>query len=114
MVELVDARYTSQKCCVCKTIDKASRKGNRYVCRHCGNAMHEDVNADINIRDNYITRVLQSGQAAVNQPYGECATGKACNGVCGQNAQLVLKVVDLEYILVTEIAEIWSLLTVCI
>ena len=31
-VEFVDARYTSQKCSVCKTIDKASRKGNRYVC----------------------------------------------------------------------------------
>ena len=26
-VEFVDARYTSQKCSVCKTIDKASRKG---------------------------------------------------------------------------------------
>ena len=67
-VEFVDARYTSQKCSVCKTIDKASRKGNRYVCRHCGNNMHADVNAAINIRDNYITRVQQSGQAAVNQP----------------------------------------------
>ena len=66
--EFVDARYTSQKCSVCKTIDKASRKGNRYVCRHCGNNMHADVNAAINIRDNYITRVMQSGQAAVNQP----------------------------------------------
>ncbi len=67
-VEFVDARYTSQKCSVCKTIDKASRKGNRYVCRHCGSIMHADVNAAINIRDNYITRVQQSGQAAVNQP----------------------------------------------
>ena len=75
-VEFVDARYTSQKCSVCKTIDKASRKGNRYVCRHCGNSMHADVNAAINIRDNYITRVQQSGQAAVNQPYGWGATGK--------------------------------------
>ena len=75
-VEFVDARYTSQKCSVCKTIDKASRKGNRYVCRHCGNSMHADVNAAINIRDNYITRVGQSGQAAVNQPYGWSATGK--------------------------------------
>ena len=75
-VELVDARYTSQKCSVCKTIDKASRKGNRYVCRHCGSIMHADVNAAINIRDNYITRVMQSGQAAVNQPYGWGATGK--------------------------------------
>ena len=75
-VEFVDARYTSQKCSVCKTIDKASRKGNRYVCRHCGNSMHADVNAAINIRDNYITRIEQSGQAAVNQPYGWGATGK--------------------------------------
>ncbi len=75
-VEFVDARYTSQKCSVCKTIDKASRKGNRYVCRHCGNSMHADVNAAINIRDNYITRIGQSGQAAVNQPYGWGATGK--------------------------------------
>ena len=75
-VELVDARYTSQKCSVCKTIDKASRKGNRYVCRHCGSSMHADVNAAINIRDNYITRVMQSGQAAVNQPYGWSATGR--------------------------------------
>ena len=76
-VEFVDARYTSrQKCSVCKTIDKASRKGNRYICRHCGSIMHADVNAAINIRDNYITRVMQSGQAAVNQPYGWGATGK--------------------------------------
>ena len=75
-VEFVDARYTSQKCSVCKTIDKTSRKGNRYVCRKCGNTMHADVNAAINIRDNYITRVMQSGQAAVNQPYGWGATGK--------------------------------------
>ena len=75
-VEFVDARYTSQKCSVCKTIDKASRKGNRYICRHCGNNMHADTNAAINIRDNYITRVGQSGQAAVNQPYGWGATGR--------------------------------------
>ena len=68
LVEFVDARYTSQKCSVCKTIDKASRKGNRYTCKHCGSRMHADTNAAINIRDNYITRVLQSGQAAVNQP----------------------------------------------
>ena len=66
-VEAVDARYTSQKYSVCKTIDKASRKGNRYICRHCGNRMHADVNAAINIRDSYITRAQKPGQAAVNQ-----------------------------------------------
>ena len=75
-VEFVDARYTSQKCSVCKTIDKASRKGNRYTCRHCGISIHADTNAAINIRDNYITRVMQSGQAAVNQPHGWSATGR--------------------------------------
>ena len=75
-VEFVDARYTSQKCSVCKTIDKASRKGNRYTCRHCGNNMHADMNAAINIRDNYITRVQKHGQAAVNQPHGWGATGR--------------------------------------
>ena len=75
-VEFVDAHYTSQKCSECKVIDKASRKGNRYVCRHCGSSMHADVNGAINIRDNYITRVQKSGQAAVNQPYGWGATGK--------------------------------------
>ena len=75
-VVAVDARYTSQKCSECKVIDKASRKGNRYVCRHCGNNMHADVNGAINIRDNYITRVKKSGQAAVNQPYGWGASGK--------------------------------------
>ena len=83
-VEFVDARYTSQKCSVCKTIDKASRKGNRYVCRHCGNSMHADKNAAINIRDNYITRVEQSGQAAVNQPYGWSATGKLATEPVGK------------------------------
>ena len=35
-VEFVDARYTSQKCSVCKTIDKASRNGNRYTCQPYG------------------------------------------------------------------------------
>ena len=75
-VEFVDARYTSQKCSVCKTIDRASRKGNRYTCRHCGNNMHADTNAAINIRDNYITRVQKHGQAAVNQPHGWSATGR--------------------------------------
>ena len=83
-VEFVDARYTSQKCSVCKTIDKASRKGNRYVCRHCGNEMHADVNAAINIRDNYITRIEQSGQAAVNQPYGWSATGESATEPVGK------------------------------
>ena len=83
-VEFVDARYTSRKCSVCKTIDKASRNGNRYTCRHCGSSMHADTNAAINIRDNYITRAQKSGQAAVNQPYGWGARGKPETEPLGQ------------------------------
>ena len=83
-VEFVDARYTSRKCSVCKTIDNASRNGNRYTCRHCGSSMHADTNAAINIRDNYITRAQKSGQAAVNQPYGWGARGKPETEPLGQ------------------------------
>ena len=46
--------------------------------------MHADVNAAINIRDNYITQVPQSGQAAVNQPYGWGATGKPATEPVGK------------------------------
>ena len=67
-VEFVDARYTSQKCSVCKTIDKASRKGNTAI----------------NIRDSYITQTSKSGQAAVNQPYGWSATGEPATELVGR------------------------------
>ena len=51
-------------------------EGEQIHVRHCGNNMHADVNAAINIRDSYITRVKKSGQVAVNQPYGWSATGE--------------------------------------
>ena len=66
----VDPALTSQTCSVCGSVDEHSRKGNRYTCNHCGNRMHSDYNAAVNIRDKYLTLAMQSGQAAVNQPYG--------------------------------------------
>ncbi len=48
----VPAAFTSQTCSDCGAIDKQSRESQaRFACRHCGSAMHADVNAAINIRD---------------------------------------------------------------
>lgn len=53
-VEKVDPRYTSQKCSVCGSIIKQSRKGNHFKCKHCGYEDHADINAAKNIRKNYL------------------------------------------------------------
>jgi len=52
-IEYVDARYTSQKCSVCGVIEKKNRKKSVYLCK-CGNKLHSDINAAINIRNNYL------------------------------------------------------------
>ena len=57
-------------------LSTSGKESNNSVTVHCGNEMHADVNAAINIRNNCITRVRQSGKAAGNQPYGWDATGK--------------------------------------
>lgn len=76
-VEYVDARYTSQKCFFCKTINKSSRQKNWYRCKACGAKIMADYNAALNIRDNYITQVMkQSEQGSVNAPYGWNATSQ--------------------------------------
>lgn len=71
-VVFVDARYTSQKCSRCGHIRKANRKKSRFLCGHCGYTTHADINAAVNVRDNYILSLAQqeSGEqvAAVNQP----------------------------------------------
>lgn len=46
----VNSAYTSQECSACGTIDRASRKNQAsFACRHCGFAIHADMNAAINI-----------------------------------------------------------------
>ena len=66
-VVYVDPRYTSQKCFSCKKVEKSNRKKGKYICS-CGYSNHADINAALNIRENYVSS-LQGEQAAVNQPY---------------------------------------------
>lgn len=47
-VSLVEPAYTSQKCSKCGTVRKDNRNGAKYECK-CGNVMHADLNAAINI-----------------------------------------------------------------
>jgi putative transposase len=77
-IKFVDARYTSQKCSVCKHIARTNRNKSRFHCANCGHKAHADVNVAVNVRDNYIlsAAVQQSvEQAAVNQPD---VTGAVC------------------------------------
>ena len=46
-VVVVDPRYTSQTCNVCKRLGKRTNK--HFKCNNCGNNMDADVNASINI-----------------------------------------------------------------
>lgn len=58
-VELVDPRYTSQRCFECGHIAKENRRSQaEFLCAVCGHAAHADVNAALNI----------AGWASVNAP----------------------------------------------
>jgi IS605 OrfB family transposase len=67
-VVYVDARYTSQKCSCCGSIDKKSRNGGNYVCVRCGYSEHSDLNAAKNIRDNYLLSTHVSGTGCSQSP----------------------------------------------
>lgn len=56
----VDARYTSQKCSRCGSVDKASRDRSWYCCTRCGMRMDADLNASHNIMQNYLDAVSDS------------------------------------------------------
>jgi putative transposase len=45
----VNPRFTSQECSVCGQIDKANRKGEKFVCTNCGHLADADNQAAINI-----------------------------------------------------------------
>jgi IS605 OrfB family transposase len=77
-IAFVDARHTSQRCSVCKHISRTNRKKSRFHCRNCGHKAHADVNAAVNIRDNYLLSTAASQsveQAVVNQPNVTALTG---------------------------------------
>ncbi len=68
-VKFVDARYTSQKCSVCKHIARTNRTKSRFHCRNCGHKAQTDVNAAINIWDSYI--VSAAASQSVEQAAGD-------------------------------------------
>ena len=49
MIAVVDPKYTSQTCFVCKHRATKNREGTRFVCVACGHRDHADVNAARNI-----------------------------------------------------------------
>ena len=50
IVELVDARYTSQKCSQCGTMVPKTLAERTHACPNCGLNMDRDLNASMNIR----------------------------------------------------------------
>ena len=50
VVELVDARYTSQKCSQCGIMVPKTLADRIHLCPNCGLQMDRDINASINIR----------------------------------------------------------------
>lgn len=50
VVELVDARYTSQKCSQCSIMVPKTLADRTHFCPNCGLEMDRDINASVNIR----------------------------------------------------------------
>jgi IS605 OrfB family transposase len=48
-VEEVNPMFTSQRCASCGWVQKSNRKGERFVCKSCGNAANADLNGSLNI-----------------------------------------------------------------
>lgn len=67
-VAKVDARYTSQRCSCCKNISKKSRVKSKYNCVSCGFTEHADVNAAINIKQNFLSSLKRADGQADCQP----------------------------------------------
>lgn len=61
----VNPAYTSQMCSKCLHIDPNSRNKSRYVCKNCGNSMHADINAAINIANKHLCSKLATEQGAL-------------------------------------------------
>jgi len=70
-VEYVDAYYTSRECSRCGNRNRHNRRKSHFQCSVCGYTNHADINAAINIRDNYILSTTEKSveQGSVNNPY---------------------------------------------
>lgn len=56
-LEVIDPRYTSQKCFRCGSILKSQRDGNEFQCVACGYQDHADLNAAYNISKSCLPEV---------------------------------------------------------
>jgi len=65
----VSAHYTSQKCSCCGIIKKDNRDKSKYKCSNCGYQNHADINAAINIKNNFLSSISleESDEQAVCQ-----------------------------------------------
>jgi putative transposase len=70
VVELVDARYTSQKCSQCGIMVTKTLADRTHLCPNCGLKMDRDLNASLNIRTLGL-RGRAYRDTADNQPVGE-------------------------------------------
>lgn len=52
-VTYVSPKYTSQRCNKCSHTEKSNRKGRIFKCKKCGYELNADLNAAINIAQNY-------------------------------------------------------------
>lgn len=68
LVGFVDPRYTSQKCSQCGHIERGNRPTQAdFWCKKCRFECHADLNAAINIREDFLKR-----RASVNAPIVVC------------------------------------------
>lgn len=68
VIGFVDPRYTSQKCSECGHIERGNRPTQSdFRCKKCGFESHADLNAAINIREDFLKR-----RASVNAPIVVC------------------------------------------
>ncbi|EDP3535257.1 IS200/IS605 family element transposase accessory protein TnpB, partial [Campylobacter jejuni] len=59
----IPPQYTSKTCSKCGSIKADLRLSDRiYICKECGNEMHRDINASINI----LNRALESFELGIN------------------------------------------------
>jgi len=67
-IEHVDARYTSQRCSVCKYISRSNRQSQAiFKCKQCGFSISADLNASRNIKQNYLDATCYPDSVSVNK-----------------------------------------------
>ena len=66
-VELVDPKYTSQRCSKCGFTSKSNRKDQtHFECQSCGFRLNADLNASRNIREKYLVTYMELGKAEMS------------------------------------------------